>query len=113
MKQYAPGKEPQYNREEEKLTPADIEVKGGFLGWLDNFWFYHKWKVLVSIAVVILVAIMCVQMCGNVSDDLTFMYSGSAYLTTVPNYNQLLGAFEEVMPEDYNGDGAKLTGLWV
>ena len=26
MKQYAPGKEPQYNREEEKLTPADIEV---------------------------------------------------------------------------------------
>lgn len=109
MKQYAPGKEPQYNREEEKLTPADIEVKGGFLGWLDNFWFYHKWKVIVSLAVVILVAIMCVQMCGNVSDDLTFMYSGSAYLTTVPNYNQLLGAFEEVMPEDYNGDGEKLV----
>lgn len=107
MKQYAPGKEPQFNREDDKLHPAEIEVHGGFLGWLDNFWFYHKWKVIISAAAIILVAIMCVQMCGNVSDDLTVMYSGSAYLTTVPNYEEIVSIFADVLPSDFNGDGEK------
>ena len=29
MKQYAPGKEPQYNREDDKLQPEEIVIKGG------------------------------------------------------------------------------------
>lgn len=107
MKQYAPGKEPQINREEDKIHPADIEVNGGFLGWLDNFWFYHKWKVIIVAASIILIAIMCVQMCGNVSDDLTVMYAGSAYLTTVPNYSEIVGTFADALPSDFNGDGEK------
>lgn len=107
MKQYAPGKEPQYSREDDKLHPEEIELKGGVVGKLDNFWFYHKWKVIVSLASIVLVLIMCLQMCGNQKDDLTFMYAGSAYLTTVPNYTQMLTVFEDVMPEDYNGDGNK------
>ena len=107
MKQYAPGKEPQYNREDDKLHPEEIEVNGGVLGKLDNFWFYHKWKVIVSLASIVLVVIMCIQMCGNTADDLTFMYSGSAYLTTVPNYKEMVATIAEVMPEDYNGDGEK------
>lgn len=109
MKQYAPGKEPQYDRKDDKLHPEEIELTGGLLGKLDNFWFYHKWKVIVSAFIVILVVIMCVQMCGNISDDLTFMYAGSAYLPTVPNYAQLIAAFAEVMPEDFNGDGERLV----
>ena len=109
MKQYAPGKEPQFSREDDKLNPAEIEVKGGFIGWLDNFWFYHKWKVIVIAAALLLFIICAAQMCSNVSDDLTFMYSGSAYLTTVPNYEQMISKFAEVMPEDYNGDGQKLV----
>lgn len=107
MKQYAPGKEPQFNHDDDKLQPADIEIHGGFLGWLDNFWFYHKWKVIIAAAAIILVAIMCVQMCGNVSDDLTVMYAGSAYLTTVPNYKEIVGIFADALPSDFNGDGEK------
>ncbi len=106
MKQYAPGKEPDYTQEE-KLTPNDIEVRGGFLGWFDNFWFYHKWKVIIISVAVLLFVICAMQMCGNVSDDLTVMYAGSAYLPTDPNYEAMLAVFESVMPEDYNGDGEK------
>lgn len=109
MKQYAPGKEPQFDREDDKLNPAEIEVKGGFIGWLDNFWFYHKWKVIVISAALLLFVVCALQMCSNVSDDLTFMYAGSSYLTTVPNYEEILSAVADVMPEDYNGDSQKLV----
>ena len=46
-------------------------------------------------------------MCGNVADDVTLMYAGSSYLTTVPNYEEILSKFEEVMPYDFDGDGTK------
>lgn len=107
MKQYAPGKEPQYDREDDKLQAEDIVIKGGVLEKLDNFWFYHKWKVITVVAVIFLVCIMCIQMCGNVADDVTLMYAGSSYLTTVPNYEEILAKFEEVMPYDFDGDGTK------
>ena len=107
MKQYAPGKEPQYDREDDKLHAEDIEFKGGILEKIDNFWFYHKWKVIAVVAAVFLVFIMCIQMCGNVADDVTLMYAGSSYLTTVPNYEEILAKFEEVMPYDFDGDGTK------
>ncbi len=105
MKQYAPGREPDYTKDD-KLSPSEIEVRGGFLGWLDNFWFYHKWKAIIAAAAILLVIICVVQMCGNVSDDLTVMYAGSAYLPTNPSYKSILGAFEGVMA-DFNGDGEK------
>ena len=105
MKQYAPGKEPQYDREDDKLHAEEIEFKGGILEKIDNFWFYHKWKVIAVVAAVFLVFIMCIQMCGNVADDVTLMYAGSSYLTTVPNYEEILAKFEEVMPYDFDGDG--------
>ena len=60
-------------------------------------------------AAVILVVIMCFQMCGNVSDDVTLMYAGSSYLTTVPNYEEMLAKFEEIMPYDFDGNGTKQT----
>ena len=107
MKQYAPGKEPQYDREDDKLHAEEIEFKGGILEKIDNFWFYHKWKVITVVAAVFLVFIMCIQMCGNVADDVTLMYAGSSYLTTVPNYEEILAKFEEVMPYDFDGDGTK------
>ena len=107
MKQYAPGKEPQYDREGEKLKAEDIEIKCGALEKLDNFWFYNKWKVIVAAASALLIIIMCVQMCGNVSDDVTLMYAGSSYLSIVPNYEEMLAKLEEVMPQDFNGDGVK------
>ena len=37
----------------------------------------------------------------------TLMYAGSSYLTTVPNYEEILAKFEEVMPYDFDGDGIK------
>ena len=49
MKQYAPGKEPKLEREEEKLEDTDINLGNGALAKLDNFWFYNKWKILARL----------------------------------------------------------------
>ena len=38
MKQYAPGKEPKFEREDEKLENTDINLGTGMLAKLDNFW---------------------------------------------------------------------------
>ncbi len=107
MKQYAPGKEPQYDRDDDKLQAEEISIRGGIFEKLDNFWFYHKWKVVAVAASLFLVVIMCIQMCGNISDDVTLMYAGSSYLTTVPNYEEIVAKFEEVMPYDFDGNGTK------
>ena len=35
--------------DESKLEAAEIKLNSSnkTLGWLENFWYYHKWKVIV------------------------------------------------------------------
>ncbi len=107
MNQNTPQKEPHPQNQEEKLDGGDIIVNGGFLGWLDNFWFYHKWKVVVAIGVAILFTVSTLQMCDSSKADITMLYAGSAYLATQEKFPEMLDAFESVMPKDFNGDGVK------
>ena len=71
MKQYALGKEPQYDREEEKIQAEDIQLRGTALEKFDNFWFYHKWKVTAVVASILLIIIISrsiiisfIRLCG-------------------------------------------------
>ena len=108
MKQYAPGKGP----EESKLAGDDIEIKveNRFTNWFSNFWYYHKWKVLIVVFALILLTVTTVQMCRNTTEDLTVLFAGSAFIVN-ENQELIKEAFASVMPEDFNGDGEKVCGL--
>ena len=100
------------NREynEEKLDGAEIAVRGGFLGWLDNYWYHYKW-ITVGVAFALIVLIICtVQMCGKEKDDLVILYAGRNQLSAA-EAEDICSVFEAVCPEDFDGNGEKELGL--
>ena len=66
----------------EKLEETDITpAPGTFAEKLSNFWYYHKWKVIIGAAALLLFVICGFQMCRNSDVDLTVMYAGSCLLS--------------------------------
>lgn len=108
MKDYGPNKPPM--PESDKLHGEDIKIENTFTQKLDNFWFYNKWKVIISLFVIVLVAVCVMQTCQNVSDDITVLYAGSVYVTDKTS-KEMQTAFNAVMPKDFNGDGEKLSDI--
>ncbi len=83
-----------------------IAVKGGFLGWLDNYWYHYKW-VTVGVAFALLVVVICtVQMCSKEGSDLTVLYAGRNQLSAA-EAEDICDALEAVCPEDFDGNGKK------
>ncbi|MBE6706622.1 MAG: hypothetical protein E7577_03145 [Ruminococcaceae bacterium] len=97
-------------KNEEKIEGGEIAVSGGFLGWLDNFWYHYKWPT-IGIALLIIVFTVCtLQMCTSDEDDVVLHYAGDVQLS-VGEIENICGVFEAVCPEDYNNDGTKNIGL--
>lgn len=91
-------------RNDEKLQGGEIAFGGGWKSKLDNFWFYHKWHVLL-VAFVLFVVLVCVlQSRENKKDDVTLMFAGP-YKLTATEVAALRAGLNDVMPEDFNGDG--------
>ena len=99
------------NREyEEKLDGAEIAVRGGFWGWLDNYWYHYKW-ITVGVAFALVVFIICtVQMCGKEKDDLVLLYAGRNQLSAA-EAEDICDVLEAVCPEDFDGNGKKQIAL--
>ncbi len=79
---------------------------------LDNFWYYHKWKVLAA-AFVILVIAICVYSCiSKPKTDISLLYAGpySSYDSSVVNINKEL---TDIMPDSFGDDGAVLNVLEI
>ena len=55
----------------EKLHGSDIDVKlsNPFFKWLDNFWYHHKWKVIIIAFFAIVIAVGVVQMVNKEECD--------------------------------------------
>lgn len=75
---------------------------------LENFWFYHKWHVLVAIFVLLVLIVCTLQMCENESKDVAIIYAGPYATTQSASIRQAFGA---VIPKDFNGDGKKAADL--
>lgn len=94
----------------EKEYTEGIAIKGGFLGWLDNYWYHYKW-VTIGVAFFLVVAIICIaQSCNKEKDDLILLYAGPNQLS-VAEADKVSSALEAIMPEDFDGDGRKSVGL--
>ena len=68
-----------------------------------NFWYHHKWKVIIIGFFTFMILTASIQFFSRQNPDVNLMYSGPDYIT--PNQNQAFcDALEDLMP-DYNGDG--------
>ncbi len=89
-----------------------VEPKSEFGKKLDNFWYYHKWKVLAAVFVVFVLAI-CVYSCiTRPKNDVTILYAGpySSYDGSVSKINNTLTS---IMPEGLGNDGVAMNVLEI
>ncbi len=99
------------NHKGEKLEVGEIKLaeRSRFVAWLDNFWYHHKWKVIIILFFVIVFIVGAVQLISNLSDggdDLNITIA-----THTIYYKENIAAIESdlgsLMPYDYNGNGKK------
>ena len=95
---------------EEKVYTEGIKTKSKFVAWLDNYWYHHKWITLGAIFLVIVIIVAVVQSVEKEEEDVTLLYAGPTHLTA-SQVNAIQGVFNNVMPEDFDGNGQKYTGI--
>ena len=95
-----------------KLQGSDVNVtlSNPFLKWLDNFWYHHKWKVIIIAFFAIVIIIGVVQMLNKEKYDVEVtVATHTVYYTE--NVDALESALKSLMPSDMNGDGKKSIQL--
>ncbi len=97
-------------RTDSKEYTEGIAVRGGFLGWLDNFWYHYKW-ITLGVAFFVIVALICtVQMCNKEENDLVLVYAGPTQLS-IAESQDVCNVFEAVCPEDFDKSGKVSVAL--
>ena len=97
---------------EDKTYTEGINIKpeGKFYKWFDNYWYHYKWITLGAIFVVVMLVICTLQMCEREQEDTTILYAGPCQLSA-SEMESIKGVINAVMPEDFDGDGQKYTGM--
>ncbi len=95
-----------------RMRPDGGDDEGSFRNskiykWLDNFWYHHKWKVVVISFFAVIIGICVYQYASREVPDVYVMYAGPEYLSSGAT-SRLKESLRTVM-EDYNGDGE--TGI--
>ena len=102
----------QNNRNFDKLNGSDIVIskKSKAFEWLDNFWYHHKWKVIIIAFFAIFLVVGIVQMANKTEADITVTVA-----THTIYYQENVNAMERdlvsLMPSDRNGDGQRIINL--
>lgn len=96
--------EHQQRHENDKLQGGDIAVGGRWKSKWDNFWFYHKWHILLGLFIALVLLVCLMQSRENKKDDVTLLFAGP-YKLSATEVATLRAGLNQVMPEDFNGDG--------
>lgn len=80
-------------------TEDDEPLKGS---WWENFWYHHKWKVVMVTVFSIIIGVAVAQFVSQQNPDVYILYGGPLYIT--PNENQAFCDAVESLCPDYNGD---------
>lgn len=75
-------------------------ARGSFFA---DFWYHHKWKVIIGAAFAFILITGIAQYAAHANPDITMLYAGTKYITATQN--QKLTDIFESMAEDTNGDG--------
>lgn len=79
-----------------------------FIQKLENFWYHYKWHTILGTFFAVLIAVCAVQCAGRSEPDAMVMYAGRIKNMIIPSSDNREETMEDdVMSEDYNGDGEK------
>ncbi len=102
------GMEIDMNDNQEKVQGTDIKLTSSnrFFSWLDNFWFHHKWKVVVGIFFAIVLTVGVIQIVNKSDPDIEVTVATHTiyYSEDVDRLERDLNA---LLQEDLNGNGKK------
>ena len=75
--------------------------------WLDNFWYHHKWKTILSLFLVFTILVCTLQMCSKEEKgDISVMMAGPyTFLDNEAGLSSLRLCLARYLPEDYDGNG--------
>ena len=88
---------------EEPDDTSDVPPEKG--SRLSNFWYHHKWKVIIITAFAFIFVSLGTQFVGKSNPDIKILYAGPLYFT--PNQSQAVSLCLYDLMDDYNGDGDK------
>lgn len=91
----------------DKIHDESVIIKKG--NFFSNFWYQHKWGVIIGVAFLFIAIFFIVSIASQPSYDMYIAYAGPLY----PNY-ETHGAIEKAftdMSKDYNKDGEKLLNF--
>ncbi|MBE6573535.1 MAG: hypothetical protein E7652_03980 [Ruminococcaceae bacterium] len=75
-----------------------------FKKWFENFWYHYKWPVIIGAFFVICGSVMAIQFIQREEYDSLILYTGPD-MPTANEQRDIESAFEQLMTEDFNGDG--------
>ena len=94
----------------DKYTDSDIHINNKLVEKLDNFWFYHKWHIIISIFVIFALVVCIAQSCSKTDYDVNVLYAGP-HTFTITETDSIIEELNGVMPRDFNGDEEKNTAF--
>jgi hypothetical protein len=99
--------------DESKLEAAEIKLNSSnkALGWLENFWYYHKWKVIVILFFAIVFAVGISQMINKEEPDANVVVAAPIYFYA-ERIEGLEATLEALIPRG-GEDGAKNLNLYT
>ena len=92
---------------DDKIHDEAVVIKKG--NFLSNFWYQHKWSVIIGAVLIFTAVVFIVSMATQPDYDMYISYAGPLY-TDGETKLAIEYAFGE-MAEDYDGDGEKLLNF--
>ena len=79
---------------------------------LDNFWYYHKWKVLACVFILFVITVCAIQCATREDYNVRILYGG-AFSSSNEKYPDMKDSFSKVPSESIDKDGAGLTVMEI
>lgn len=92
----------------DKLTPGELTKSSREIRWLDNFWYYHKWKVIIAAFFLVVLVIGLVQIFSRVEYDV-YVTVAVPYTMNADENGRFTELLQKFCPRDFNGDGDVLV----
>jgi len=98
------------NNGNDKSYTEGIQIKSNFAKWLDNYWYHYKWITIGAVFLIVVLVVGLFQATEKKKEDVTLLYAGH-YQLNGREAEAIRGVFNAVMPEDFDENGEKYTGI--